>query len=562
MAYTAKKKKTGSTTSDVEKAPARTSSGSASSASSPASSSGSYAAGAGVYTPSKNQGARFDGPYDDVADRPLDDTYYQKQQQYQSMYDAARQKALQGDASAVTDMRNANDWMNQVRNDYGLAAQYANDDIGMVKSLIGYYGGGSSSGSGSSGGGSYGGGSYGGDFSYGDAPEYLSRWDDALTSLAGQLMSRPAFSYDYTQDPLYQQYQTVYTREGDRAMRDTLGQVSARTGGLASSYAASAASQANNYYMAQLSDVIPQLEQLAYQRYLGQGEALMDQLQMVQSLEQGDYAKYQDALGQWNTDRAFAYNAWSDGRDFAYAAGRDQLSDQRYAQELAYQQARDGYGEGLDRAALLASVGDYSGYAGLWGLSDEQTQALIDAYAGERSLSDRDAAMALADWKAQYGDFSGLSALGVDTGYLEAQRLAELAGSAGSGASSGGSSSRSSSWSSGSASAAAGGSGGVVDAMLALGDEVKAYEYLLSQGYTVSATEQLWSMYRSAAAQAEENRYNDSYFRAAMTSLTTQLQQDPNAALGGLDDLWTKLSPSQKNQVQELLGRFGYRYEE
>ena len=555
MAYTAKKKKSSANTSKPEK----------SSSSSSSSSSGSYAAGAGVYTPSKNQGARFDGPYDDVADRPLDDTYYQKQQQYQSMYDAARQKALQGDASAVTDMRNANDWMNQVRNDYGLAAQYANDDIGTVKSLIGYYGGGSSSGSGSSGGGSYGGGSYGGDFSYGDAPEYLSRWDDALTALAGQLMSRPAFSYDYTQDPLYQQYREVYTREGDRAMRDTLGQVSARTGGLASSYAASAASQANNYYMAQLSDIIPQLEQLAYQRYLGQGEALMDQLQAVQALEAGDYARYQDALGQWNTDRAFAYNAWSDARDFSYSAARDQLADDRYARELAYQQAQDGYGEGLDRAALLASVGDYSGYAGLWGLSDEQTQALIDAYAGERALSDRDAAMALADWKAQYGDFSGLSALGVDTGYLEAQRLAELAESAGSG-SSGGSSSRSSgssARSSGStSSASAGESGGVVDAMLALGDEVKAYEYLLSQGYTVSATEQLWSMYQAAAAQAEENRYNDSYFRAAMTSLAAQLQQDPNAALGGLDDLWTKLSPSQKNQVQALLGRFGYRYEE
>ena len=69
--------------------------------------------------------------------------------------------------------------------------------------------------------------------------------------------------------------------------------------------------------MAQLSDIIPQLEQLAYQRYLGQGEALMDQLQAVQALEAGDYAKYQDALGQWNTDRAFAYNAWSDARDFS-----------------------------------------------------------------------------------------------------------------------------------------------------------------------------------------------------------------------------------------------------
>ena len=57
------------------------------------------------------------------------------------MYNTAREN---GD---VEGMRAANDGMNQIRNDYGLAAQFANSDINYIKGVTGY-------GSGSSGGGS------------------------------------------------------------------------------------------------------------------------------------------------------------------------------------------------------------------------------------------------------------------------------------------------------------------------------------------------------------------------------------------------------------------------
>ena len=40
-------------------------------------------------------------------------------------YNAARDRALAGDKSAVTEMRNLNDWANQYRNQYGYAAEYA-----------------------------------------------------------------------------------------------------------------------------------------------------------------------------------------------------------------------------------------------------------------------------------------------------------------------------------------------------------------------------------------------------------------------------------------------------
>ena len=63
-------------------------------------------------------------------------------------YNEAKERALAGDMSAVMDMRNANDEANKLRNAYGYAAVFANEDINNVKKQINYYGGGSSGGGG------------------------------------------------------------------------------------------------------------------------------------------------------------------------------------------------------------------------------------------------------------------------------------------------------------------------------------------------------------------------------------------------------------------------------
>ena len=80
-------------------------------------------------------------------------------------YNEAKERALAGDMSAVMDMRNANDEANKLRNAYGYAAVFANEDINNVKKQINYYGGGASSGGASSGGASSGGSSGGGSVS-------------------------------------------------------------------------------------------------------------------------------------------------------------------------------------------------------------------------------------------------------------------------------------------------------------------------------------------------------------------------------------------------------------
>ena len=124
-------------------------------------------------------------------------------------------------------------------------------------------------------------------------------------------------------------------------MQDTLAQVSARTGGLASSYAESAAQQTYNNYMAQLADKVPELYQLAYSMYmdeLGQDRA---DLSMLQGLDDTAY-------GRWSDDRNFGYNAYRDQvadrqwqQQFDYNASRDQVADSQWQTQFDYQKAQD-----------------------------------------------------------------------------------------------------------------------------------------------------------------------------------------------------------------------------
>lgn len=207
-----------------------------------------------------------------------------------------------------------------------------------------------------------------GDFSYGGAPSYVNRYQGRIDDLTAQILGRAAFSYDLETDPAYQQYRESYTRGGQRAMQDTLGQLSARTGGLASSYAGTAAQQSYDGYMSALADKIPELRQLAYSMYQDEGDTLRSGLNMLTALEQGDYAKYADRLSQYNTDRSFDYGVY-----------RDDAADRRYNDEWNYQVGRDQAEDRLARAQLLASIGDFSGYKAL-GYSDAEIAALQSAY--------------------------------------------------------------------------------------------------------------------------------------------------------------------------------------
>lgn len=77
-----------------------------------------------------------------------------------------------------------------------------------------------------------------------------------------------SFAYDPEKDPVWSAYKKQYAREGERAGENAMAQAAAMTGGRPSSYAVTAGQQAGNYYAGQMSDIIPELANDAYQRYI------------------------------------------------------------------------------------------------------------------------------------------------------------------------------------------------------------------------------------------------------------------------------------------------------
>ncbi len=96
------------------------------------------------------------------------------------------------------------------------------------------------------------------------AKKYLSDAEQLLNRLSRQ----EEFSYDPDTDPVYQAYVNKYRLEGERAGREAIADLSALTGGYANSAAVTAGAQARQYYAKQMTDVIPELAQQAYQRYI------------------------------------------------------------------------------------------------------------------------------------------------------------------------------------------------------------------------------------------------------------------------------------------------------
>lgn len=137
------------------------------------------------------------------------------------------------------------------------------------------------------------------------------------------LLNRTPFSYDAASDPLYQQYRKQYTREADRSAEDVLGKTAVMTGGMPSTAAVAASQQASDYQMSQMTDKIPELQQLAYSMYQNGLNADRADLNTLIGLEDNNY------------------NRWLADRNYLYQLARDQVGDQQTADALAYQKQQD-----------------------------------------------------------------------------------------------------------------------------------------------------------------------------------------------------------------------------
>lgn len=152
-----------------------------------------------------------------------------------------------------------------------------------------------------------------------EKPVYAGTYDQQLNDLYSKISNREKFSYDINQDALYQQYAQQYINKGRLAMKDTMGQAAALTGGYGSSYGAQVGQQSYDAYLQQLNDVIPDLYAQAYEQYKDEGDNMMRQYGMLGDLKADEYNKYRDALGDYNYEQETSYNRQQDAYNKLYA---------------------------------------------------------------------------------------------------------------------------------------------------------------------------------------------------------------------------------------------------
>jgi len=178
-------------------------------------------------------------------------------------------------------------------------------------------------------------------------PEYSSTRSPQIDSLLDAILNREPFSYDHTTDPTYLAYEQQYKRLGDRAREDTLGDVAGLTGGYASSWATSAASQAQNDYNQQLSGIIPTLYDAAYGRYMDEDSMKRNDLGLLLDIDQIDYNRYRDLVGdsKWQTE-------------FDYGAYRDSVADSQW--DKNFDLSKDQFGLSKDQFEWNKTVDDFN----------------------------------------------------------------------------------------------------------------------------------------------------------------------------------------------------------
>lgn len=212
---------------------------------------------------------------------------------------------------------------------------------------------------------------------------YQSQWQDEIDNYLSQIQNRDPFSYDMNADALYQQYKDNYIQQGKMAMMDTMGQAQAMTGGYGNSYAQSVGQQTYQGHLQQLNNIMPELHQMAFDRYAYEGQQLQDKLGMFMGLESQDYSRHQTDVDNWYTQLQYLtdqYNTERD-RDFRqYETGRQEAySAYTTEQDRAWEEYLNNKAKEQAAAEMMAGAGNFDRLGDVYGLSEEEIAALKEA---------------------------------------------------------------------------------------------------------------------------------------------------------------------------------------
>jgi hypothetical protein len=157
------------------------------------------------------------------------------------------------------------------------------------------------------------------------------------------------------------------------AMMDTVGQVSALSGGYGNSYAQTAGQQAYNAELSNLNEVIPELYGAAQSQYASEGNQMANELSMLQGAETLDRSAYETSLDNWQEELSYLYNKNAEMSEKEYNAYLTDYNkwaaDREYwANQAAAEQSQSNWQAEYD----LAAAPEASGKKGGGGMTDAE----------------------------------------------------------------------------------------------------------------------------------------------------------------------------------------------
>lgn len=237
--------------------------------------------------------------------------------------------------------------------------------------------------------------------------DYQSSYQDGINELLGQLLERENFQYSYTRDPLYRQYEQLYTLNAHNASADAAAQAAALTGGYGSSYATSAAQQAYQQQIGGLASAIPTLYSLALDTYQSGGEELVTRLEQLNGQEQNAQSLYDRQLQDYYTQLQQKGDAYNDAYAKDYGQYQEHLNrlDTLHGYYTAQEQAQISQRQQAfnNVMTVLGVIGDVvqlaiSGTTGLGSLAGSLLNTGYNIYSGNRAY---EAERADTQWSQQ-----------------------------------------------------------------------------------------------------------------------------------------------------------------
>lgn len=202
-------------------------------------------------------------------------------------------------------------------------------------------------------------------------------YGQSLKDQMDKINNREKFTYDLNGDALYQQYKDQYMTQGRLASADVMGQASAMTGGYGNSYAATVGNQAYQGYLQKLNDVVPELYNMAYNKYQQEGQDMKDMYSMLQSAYNTEYGEHRDKVSDYNTETSRLYDIYNNERNYDYS----KFSTDRDFYNNAYNNERT-YDYGMYSDAYNRAFGEYQ-----QGVAEQQWQDTYDLQKASASSS-------------------------------------------------------------------------------------------------------------------------------------------------------------------------------